>query len=712
MTAGVLSPLQLTAAAGLLDNQGLKSLPTEITTAVNAWNFITVISAINSALGNATGSVWCSASTLDDLNSIRGTGNGCPALGNSIPPAYTNISPGPAANQPGLSGLILQTGNAYLGNGDSGRFAQGFMAVQGLVQQTNEFINSADNAQTYLGPTFTGMPDLVTNNIASVNTNLPAFSADLINQGYLSDFSQLGFYGTPAGLLSQISDRGNMLNGTLPALTIALQDQGLSQQDISDLVNLNLQSLFNPTGLSANQFDRLQKRAYPALANIKGADLADILVILDVSTPNLFSAADLLDPRKIFPLSYTTLQTPTSGGFQPIFGQDGSVNMNLQSEIGNFISTPSGCDQLGKIIPPDQAVANKAVESALTQISNIGNTDAPALGNAIQESTRLAWRPDRTYQQDALVALAPLDPVTGLAQLSGDTVLYRAQQDVPLGIDINNTQYWQPTTEGALCDLSGLDQITAQTSPLSNTVVGYFNDEVATGTGPNGTITICDVIGTAINRGNLQVYLDAATAALDNIVTAGGAATLLDIYTRMASVANGSYGDPVLGPVTVPPGAGAGTYNTTFAVYAGDAALQVLIPLANAEIDVIIAAYTSDTTVLNSNWNSLASILDSEKGYQIQCDLDYFSLPPGNKTSVMSFVQALPSYGLQGEACGPFDFLDQVADKTSLTGQAIEGSLCEGENQLLLGLAGMGPAVTQTRPSSMPAVTAPRVVNG
>jgi len=712
MLPGQLSPLQLTAAAGLFDNQGIRPLPAVLTAAVASWQATTVITAIDSALSDAQDSTWCSISTLTDLQTLRGTGNGCPALGNSIPPAYINLAVGPDPDQPGLSGLILQTGNAYLGDGDAGRFAQGFMSVQGLVQQTNEFITSATNAQTYLGPTFPGMPDLVTNNIASVNSNFAGFSTDLANQGSLSNFARLPFYGTPAGLLAQIAEQGNMLNGSLAAVQDALFDQGLTQQDIADLVNLNIVSLFNPSGLSVKQFDALQKRAYPALARITGSDLEDIRKILGVSTPNLATAADLLDPRKIFPDSYATLQTPTVDGYRPVFNPDGSVNFDLQSQINNFISTPSGCDQLGKIIPPDQAVANKAIQSALQQIGDIQDTTAPALAQAIRPHTRTAWNPAQSYQRNALTADAPRDAVTGLAVLSPDTVFYRAQQNVPVGTDITDTAYWQPTQLGELCDLATLDQIVDQEQPLPAAVEQIYATEVATGTGPDGTITTCDVIGTAINRGNLQIYLDAATSALQDIINDGGAATLLDIYSRMANVADGSYGDPVLGPVTVPAGAGAGTYITTFAVYAGDAALQVLIPLANTEIDNVIAAYPSETQILSTNWNSVASILDQEKGYQIQADLDYFALPAGDRVSIMSFVQSLPAFGQQGAACGPFDFLQQMIDMTSLTGQAIEGSLCEGENQRLLGSAGMGTAVSQLRPSSDLAVTPSRVVTG
>jgi len=40
---------------------------------------------------------------------------------------------------------------------------------------------------------------------------------------------------------------------------------------------------------------------------------------------------------------------------------------------------PSGCDELGKIIPPDQAVANKALQFELQQVSGITNLTLPQL---------------------------------------------------------------------------------------------------------------------------------------------------------------------------------------------------------------------------------------------------------------------------------------------------------------------------------------------
>ena len=42
-------------------------------------------------------------------------------------------------------------------------------------------------------------------------------------------------------------------------------------------------------------------------------------------------------------------------------------------------TTPTGCDELGKIVPPQQAVASKAVQYQLQQINGITNVSLPEL---------------------------------------------------------------------------------------------------------------------------------------------------------------------------------------------------------------------------------------------------------------------------------------------------------------------------------------------
>ena len=272
MAASILTPLQITAAAALLNNQGLKPLPSALTTALAAFNATPLITAYQAAVAYYLAQTYKTTSTLTALLSMGSTT--CPALGNSIPAGvlgdFTNLvyptaTTGSVVVQElptspyGFSGLAEQTGNAYLGNGDAGRFAQGFLAAQGFISITNDYINSAVNANTYLGPTYTNMDALITADISTVNTDIENFGVDLEKQGQLVNLANLNLYGTPAELIRQISVQAGITDEAIPVLQQALINAGLSRSDIRDLVQNNVRSLLNPGGLSENQFDRLQK---------------------------------------------------------------------------------------------------------------------------------------------------------------------------------------------------------------------------------------------------------------------------------------------------------------------------------------------------------------------------------------------------------------------------------------------------------------------
>ena len=214
----VASPLQLTVAASLLNNTGFKAFPTALMTAINTFNATTVISNFISAVNFYKAQSFATASTLNQLLSIGSTV--CPALGNSIPDSpvgtytylnseylvnYLGAVDGSTIDPSGFSNLIEQTCAAYLGNGDYGRFSQGFMAVQGYIATVNEYINSSVNANQYLGPMFNGMDNLTTADISTINADLQSFGIDLANQGNLWSTQNLDLYGTPAGLIQQIS---------------------------------------------------------------------------------------------------------------------------------------------------------------------------------------------------------------------------------------------------------------------------------------------------------------------------------------------------------------------------------------------------------------------------------------------------------------------------------------------------------------------------
>lgn len=646
---GLLTPLQLTAGSALLNNTGIILAPA-LTTALNSFNSTAVIAAWQAAVNYYLAQSWKTTPTLASLLSI---GNStCAALGNSIPSGAPTPRPVTGPVSTGFSGLINNTGELYLGNGSVARFAQGFMAVQNYIATTNTFINSAVNAQTYLGPTFTNMNNLTTNNISSINANFSAFGIDLGNQGLLTNFQDIENYGTPAALLRQIAAVADLQGGTLKVIETPMLALGATKANIQQLVTGNRAD--NPVA-----FDRLQKIAYDAMTRITGANLQQVLDILEVTTPNIVTMADLLDPKKIFPNSWQTMATPTPAGPVPVYIDNGSVNMTLATTVANYLPTPSGCDELGKIIPQGIAIANKSVQVALQQITGLVETTLPALAQTVLGQCRDTWNINQYYLADSCVANGAPIPT-----------FYRAQQDVPPGIDINNTDYWLPTSLGGLSTMTGLADIESQTTALSQDTANYYADSLATGTGPNNTVTLCDVIGAAVGSGYISP-LNSATSTINSLNSAGGLNDLKNIYTDMLGATD-------------------------------DSQMASLIADANTAIGVIVSGYPTEVAALNSAFDSMASHLATEKGFQTDGGIDYTDLPSTNKNSVYALIQNLGFYGTQVDACGPAYYLTQIADTSIAGGQALVGSMREAQNNQRLQA---GQTYVNITPSDSLAVT-------
>jgi hypothetical protein len=252
---------------------------------------------------------------------------------------------------------------------------------------------------------------------------------------------------------------------------------------------------------------------------------------------------------------------------------------------------------------------------------------------------------------------------------------------VPVGTSINDTDYWLPTTAGCgLSTMTGLPLIQAQTSAIDSSVASYFSSNVATGSGPDGTITTCDVIGTAIDSSNITAQLAIATSAMANIRTlvANATANVTNINSAYAAIAVATSGTDVVANIAKANGNIANIY-------------------ANANVQV-----ASNVTILNNAWSAIANVLSTEKTYQTSAGIDYFNLQAGERVSTMSFVQQLPIYGTQTSSCGPAYFIDQIANTSIIGGQAIVGALREGKNNQCLGEAGL---IVNTTPGATLAVT-------
>ena len=366
---GLLSPLQLTGGQGLLNNTVLTG-SSAFNGAAASYTSISFISDLMTAISLAPGA-GVEEGTLEELRSLGSSI--CPALGNSIPADLAGQDPFPAVAENGYVALLQSIGEGYLGGGDSSKFAQAFAAAQGYCSLANQFILSALDANEYLGPTFTDLDDMITRDFSKVSDNLPALGDDLLNLGFLISLPKLPALGEPATLLQNLAEQTNS-NQLLPCVSVALQSVGLTPSEIQDLLNNNRSSLFNPNGLTANQFDRLQQKAFLGLTLVGGDCLDQVLEILGVDVP-VESMADLLNPAAVLPNSFQTLLYQGV----PIY-ENGALTPGIP---GSVSVAPSGCDELGKIIPPTWAVANKAWAYSLQQVSGIAGLTLPELASIL-----------------------------------------------------------------------------------------------------------------------------------------------------------------------------------------------------------------------------------------------------------------------------------------------------------------------------------------
>jgi hypothetical protein len=118
-----------------------------------------------------------------------------------------------------------------------------------------------------------------------------------------------------------------VVGGLVPGVIGALNDSGISTETINSLKDKNVEWQ-----------DTQQYLAYRAMLTVTGDDLQQVLDILDVTTTGIETMADLLNPVKLFPRSFTTFQAPTSIGAQPIYvNNSGTVNSTLETTLPDYM---------------------------------------------------------------------------------------------------------------------------------------------------------------------------------------------------------------------------------------------------------------------------------------------------------------------------------------------------------------------------------------
>ena len=671
-----LTPVMSIAGAGLFPNPSgnigvALIVPTGLSNSVSTYTSVPVVSALQGVWANAVaaGNSVVTSSTLVSLLTLGSTN--FPAITSVLPsganitsvvasgslPTYDDFTKYFAGN------LVSYQSNAYVALSTTtgnvpGEPPQGsrddpdppavwniYTPVYSLplvaTFDANQILGNGDLSVFCLAFSAAyGYAEQSNSTVTSINSN------EILN--YTFDANTGGMTTLTTGSLNQVSNNlpslgnelsklgklinlGTLNNYGLPGELLAQMGRvaggippslGLSmvQRGITENEILNLAGGTNT--LTSSQ----EKIVYEILGEITGAVLSQVLAVLGVTLTTLTNLAQLLDLRQILPTSYKTLLCPTANALVPIFLPNGSVNTLLIPTISNLdvtsytgINTTSGYQTLKSITPPDLALSNKAFAYGLQQIRNISNSTLPAF--------------------------------------SASTKAIETNSDLPA--------------------------IQALSVAVPTNVAPAYTSNIGDGSGPDGKFTISDVIG-VMNSSVFNLGFVNVAAQIRSI----NSASLIGVYSYMGNTLAGNYTvpdpfDPDKTIVEIPSGPARGTYTNINQAFSGPGTPGTgLIPAAVSAIGNIAAANPNVVTSTNTTWNDMTSELQREQYNQGKAQLNFglLSVYGISTSAVMSFASSLHQYGVDVKEGGASEILTAMANRNSLSGQALIASLREGRN--------------------------------
>lgn len=320
-------------------------------------------------------------------------------------------------------------------------------------------------------------------------------------------------------------------------------------------------------------------------------------------------------------------------------------------------------DRLSRIIPPDQALANKALFVALSQITNVKSTSLPGLASA--------------YKNVATV--------------------------------------------------KNLTQIEALTQPLPQSVTNYYTNNYAIGSGPGNTLVVSDMIGTAAGIGytnqfqTVTAIINSLTATGNLSVLSG---LYGDISNSINSVYGDAITGPLTIPSGPAAGTYSASFDgggnvevsaaeTAITGMGGPASGIGCIPAVETAISSIIAANTTAANNLNSAFNGMANSIVSENSLLNLANIVLTDIVPSSAQASSGFIDTVVSYATDVQVGGPAQYLESVANVNDLGGQALIGALRQARNNLVLTTVGVVPnnTVDPVAPETQPTTLLPSTYN-
>ena len=220
-----------------------------------------------------------------------------------------------------------------------------------------------------------------------------------------------------------------------------------------------------------------------------------------------------------------------------------------------------------------------------------------------------------------------------------------------------------------LTTLKGLPDVEASTQPIDTDVETYYAEEIAGGSGPNGTYLLTDFFGSTAGI----PFTENFTSTVATLNSNSSALTELDtVYGRMAAVASDTYGTPPT--ITIPSGPGAGSYTTY------DDAISALIVAADSAVGNTIALLgTANVAALNTSWQAMATNSANEPVNLAKAGVDY-STYQHSQIIISAFIPTLGDIGKETQQGMGAQMFESIANVENKYGQAVVGALREGRN--------------------------------
>ena len=620
--------------------------------------------------------------------------------------------------------------------------------AEGYAQQANKMINSALNSDI-LEKTYQGWDKMVSGGLDGVSTWAKGLGDDVMNLGNVISWENISKLGAPGQLLANIANSGNIgevgtklsnmvlstdvvknLGGNLVnAAILSANGQPITLSNLGmDVQGIMAQGAALPAAF--------QKLAYNELGNITGPALSQVQKVLGSNIPGLSSAADLLNPQKILPQSFQTLQTvikTASPGWRAIYeNQTGAVNPEL-----DFLG-----EDLKGIIPDDLAVANAALARSFGQVKNITNTNTESLGVAIGSMETAKGLPDVQNQT------APLPPgvkdywmsqygdVEGVSLGTGNNGTYTvcdmigyasgynsaqhisdmanvtAQIQAAGGFDGLNNETGDPTDPA-----TGLYQViqyfcageynvpiyepvpVPPPDPLPDPVILGWQVIIPAGVWGEGTYgldvppysTLEEAFEDAWMNGILPAAATAvgeAQAAHPDLVNQANALNdawtnqLAREYINQQRIQNTNGATSFTATIS-------GTTLTVTSVISGDVAVGQVLTGGDETASSLLASGTTIVAGGGSKWEVSVSQTVSTEILIVANPLVDFSILKGTNTTAMQFAENLHRYGNDTSVGGVAQYLEGIAVTSSLGGQSVVAAMREGRNIVRLQAAGL-----------------------